>query len=194
MYVVQYGNDILIIDCGAKFPDESLLGIDLIIPDITYLQENKEKIKALIVTHGHEDHIGGIPYLLKKLNVPIYATRFTLGLIELKLKEHKLLRETELIEIHSDSSLNFGQVDVSFFRTNHSIPDCLGIVIKTPEGNVVHTGDFKFDLTPVNNQFADIHKMSEIGSEGVLVLISESTNAERPGLTPSEKLVGNHIE
>lgn len=194
MYVVQYGNDILIIDCGAKFPDESLLGIDLIIPDITYLQENKKKIKALIVTHGHEDHIGGIPYLLKKLNVPIYATRFTLGLIELKLKEHKLLRETELIEIHSYSSLNFGQVDVSFFRTNHSIPDCLGIVINTPEGNVVHTGDFKFDLTPVNNQFADIHKMSEIGSEGVLVLISESTNAERPGLTPSEKLVGNHIE
>lgn len=194
MYVIQYGDDILIIDCGAKFPDESLLGIDLIIPDITYLLENKEKIKALIVTHGHEDHIGGIPYMLKKINVPIYATRFTLGLIELKLKEHKLLRETELIEVHSDSSLNFGQVDVSFFRTSHSIPDCLGIVMNTPEGNVVHTGDFKFDLTPVNNQFADIHKMSEIGSEGVLVLISESTNAERPGLTPSEKLVGNHIE
>ena len=194
MYVVQYGNEMLIIDCGAKFPDESLLGIDLIIPDITYLQEHKEKIKALIVTHGHEDHIGGIPYLLKKLNVPIYATRFTLGLIELKLKEHKLLRETDLIEIHSDSLLNFGQVDVSFFRTNHSIPDCLGIVFHTPEGNVVHTGDFKFDLTPVNNQFADIHKMAEIGTNGVLALISESTNAERPGLTPSEKLVGDHIE
>ena len=194
MYVVQYGNDMLIIDCGAKFPDESLLGIDLIIPDITYLQEHKEKIKALIVTHGHEDHIGGIPYLLKKLNVPIYATRFTLGLIELKLKEHKLLRETDLIEIHSDSLLNLGQVDVSFFRTNHSIPDCLGIVFHTPEGNVVHTGDFKFDLTPVNNQFADIHKMAEIGTNGVLALISESTNAERPGLTPSEMLVGEHIE
>ena len=194
MYVVQYGDDMLIIDCGAKFPDESLLGIDLIIPDITYLQENKEKIKALIVTHGHEDHIGGIPYFLKKLNVPIYATRFTLGLIELKLKEHKLLRETDLVEIHSDSSLNFGQVDVSFFRTNHSIPDCLGIVFHTPEGNVVHTGDFKFDLTPVNNQFADIHKMAEIGTNGVLALISESTNAERPGLTPSERLVGDHIE
>nr|WP_193767087.1 ribonuclease J [Lysinibacillus parviboronicapiens] len=194
MYVVQYGNDMVIIDCGAKFPDESLLGIDLIIPDITYLQENKDKVKALIVTHGHEDHIGGIPYLLKKLNVPIYATRFTLGLIELKLKEHKLLRETDLIEIHSDSTLNFGQVDVSFFRTNHSIPDCLGIVFHTPGGNVVHTGDFKFDLTPVNNQYADIHKMAEIGTQGVLVLISESTNAERPGLTPSEKLVGGHIE
>ncbi|MGE7092286.1 ribonuclease J [Lysinibacillus sp. NPDC048646] len=194
MYVVQYGNDMVIIDCGAKFPDESLLGIDLIIPDITYLQENKDKIKALIVTHGHEDHIGGIPYLLKKLNVPIYATRFTLGLIELKLKEHKLLRETDLIEINGDSTLNFGQIDASFFRTNHSIPDCLGIVFQTPEGNVVHTGDFKFDLTPVNNQYADIHKMAEIGTQGVLVLISESTNAERPGLTPSEQLVGGHIE
>ena len=194
MYVVQYADDIIIIDCGAKFPDETLLGIDLIIPDITFLLDNKEKIKALIVTHGHEDHIGGIPYLLKKLNVPVYATRFTLGLIELKLKEHKLLRETDLIEIHADSALHLGQIDISFFRTNHSIPDCLGIVLATPEGNVVHTGDFKFDLTPVNNQFADIHKMAEIGSKGVLVLISESTNAERPGLTPSEQLVGHHIE
>lgn len=194
MYVVQYADDIVIIDCGAKFPDESLLGIDLIIPDITYLQENKDKIRALVVTHGHEDHIGGIPYLLKKLNVPIYATRFTLGLIELKLKEHKLLRGTDLLEIHSDSTLNFGQINVSFFKTNHSIPDCLGIVFKTPEGNVVHTGDFKFDLTPVNDQYSDIHKMAEIGAEGVLALISESTNAERPGSTPSEQLVGSHIE
>ena len=194
MYVVQYANDLVIIDCGAKFPDESLLGIDLIIPDITYLQENKDKIRALVVTHGHEDHIGGIPYLLKKLNVPIYATRFTLGLIELKLKEHKLLRTTELKEIQSDSKLNFGNLDVCFFKTSHSIPDCLGIVFDTPEGKVVHTGDFKFDLTPVNNQGSDIHKMAEIGSQGVLVLISESTNAERPGSAPSEQLVGGHIE
>ena len=188
MYVIQYADDIVIIDCGAKFPDESLLGIDLIIPDVSYLQENKEKIKALIVTHGHEDHIGGIPHFLKKLKVPIYATRFTLGLIELKLKEHKLLRETELVEIDSDSNLNLGNIDVTFFKVSHSIPDCLGIVFHTPEGNVVHTGDFKFDLTPVNEQYSDIHKMAEIGTQGVLALISESTNAERPGLTPSEQL------
>jgi len=194
MYIIQYSNEIIIIDCGAKFADKDLLGIDLIIPDITYLQENKEKIKGLVVTHGHEDHIGGIPYLLKKLNVPIYASRFTLGLIELKLKEHKLLRETELVEINSDSNLDFGEIGVSFFKTSHSIPDCLGIVFQTPEGNVVHTGDFKFDLTPVNDQYSDIHKMAEIGTQGVLALISESTNAERPGSTPSEQLVGGHIE
>lgn len=194
MYVVQYGNDIVVIDCGGKFPDESLLGIDLIIPDITYLEENKENIRALIVTHGHEDHIGGIPYFLKKLNVPIYGTRFTLGLIELKLDEHKLLRETKLIPIDSESKLEFGQMTTSFFRISHSIPDCLGVVFHTPEGNVVHTGDFKFDLTPVNKQYSDIHKIAEIGNQGVLALISESTNAERPGLTPSEMLVGGHIE
>ena len=138
------------------------------------------------MTHGHEDHIGGIPHILKKLKVPIYATRFTLGLIELKLKEHKLLRETELVEIDSDSNLNLGNIDVTFFKVSHSIPDCLGIVFHTPEGNVVHTGDFKFDLTPVNEQYSDIHKMAEIGTQGVLALISENTNAERPGLTPSE--------
>jgi ribonuclease J len=193
MYAVQYSNDILIIDCGNKFPDESLLGIDLIIPDITYLLDNKDKIRALIVTHGHEDHIGGIPYFLKKLTVPVYATRFTLGLIELKLKEHKLLRETELVEIDSNSHLKFEDISVNFFKVNHSIPDCLGIVFNTPEGNIVHTGDFKFDLTPVNNQYSDIHKMAEIGKQGVLLLLSESTNAERPGLTPSEHIVGEHV-
>lgn len=193
MYAVQYGDDIIIIDCGNKFPDESLLGIDLIIPDLSYLEENKEKVKALLVTHGHEDHIGGIPYFLKKLQVPVYATRFTLGLIELKLKEHKLLRETELNEINSETALSFGKVNVSFFRVNHSIPDCIGILFNTPEGNIVHTGDFKFDLTPVNNQHSDIHKMAEIGKEGVLLLLSESTNAERPGLSPSERIVGEHV-
>ncbi len=194
MYAIEYANDILIIDCGNKFPDESLLGIDLIIPDIAYLEENKEKVRALIVTHGHEDHIGGIPFFLKKLNVPVYATRFTLGLIELKLKEHRILRESEMIEINSNSNLKFENLSVSFFKVTHSIPDCLGMVFHTPEGNIVHTGDFKFDLTPENNEHSDIHKMAEIGKEGVLLLLSESTNAERPGLTPSEQMVGEHVE
>nr|WP_028401959.1 ribonuclease J [Ectobacillus panaciterrae] len=194
MYAIQYSNDIVVIDCGSKFPDESLLGIDLIIPDITYLQENKDKIRALVVTHGHEDHIGGIPYLLKQLNVPIYATRLTLGLIEIKLKEHGLQNLTQLFIIDSESAIEFGQISLTFFKTNHSIPDCLGIAFHTPEGTVVHTGDFKFDLTPVNNQYPDIHKMARIGSNGVLALLSESTNAERPGFTPSEQFVGEHIE
>ncbi|GGI10073.1 ribonuclease J [Gottfriedia solisilvae] len=194
MYAIQYADEILIIDCGGKFPDESLLGIDLIIPDITYLHQNKEKIKGLIVTHGHEDHIGAIPYILKQLNLPIYASPLTLGLIEIKLKEHGLLSDTELNTIQSDTVLQFNEFGVTFFKTNHSIPDCLGIVFHTPEGVVVHTGDFKFDLTPVNNQYPDIHKMADIGSKGVLLLLSESTNAERPGSTPSERMVGEHIE
>ena len=194
MYVIQFEDDIVIVDCGGKFPDESLLGIDLIIPDVAYLEENQSKIRALIITHGHEDHIGAIPFILKKINVPIYATRFTLGLIELKLDDHKMLRDTKLVQIDSKSNLEFGKINVSFFRVSHSIPDCLGVVFGTPEGNVVHTGDFKFDLTPVNNQHSDIHKMAEIGQKGVLVLISESTNAERIGLTPSEQMVGTHLD
>ncbi|MDF2644590.1 MAG: ribonuclease [Paenibacillus sp.] len=194
MYVVQYGDDIIVIDCGSKFPDESLLGIDLIVPDITYLLENSDKVRALIITHGHEDHIGGIPYIRRQLNMPIYATRLTLGLIEGKLREAGLLADTKFIEIDSDSSIELGQITTTFFKTNHSIPDCLGVVFHTPEGTVVHTGDFKFDLTPVNNQYPDIHKMAEIGKNGILLLLSESTNAERPGYTPSESLVGKHIE
>lgn len=192
MYVVQYGDDLVVIDCGSKFPDESLLGIDLIIPDISYLLQNKDKVRALVVTHGHEDHIGGIPYFLKQLNVPIYATRLTLGLIDLKLNEHRL-RKTELHEITTKSELSFGQLKLSFFRTNHSIPDCIGIVLDTPAGRVVHTGDFKFDLSPANGQYPDIHKMARIGESGVHVLLSESTNAERPGFTPSESVVGDKI-
>jgi ribonuclease J len=194
MYVIQYGEDMVIIDCGGKFPDESLLGIDLIIPDMTYIEENRDKIRALVVTHGHEDHIGGIPYFLKKINVPIYATQFTLGLIELKLEEHRLKRDSQLIPIDSSSEIELGQIKVSFFKVSHSIPDCLGIVFETPEGTVVHTGDFKFDLTPENNQYSDIHKMAELGRKGVLALISESTNAERPGLTPSERIVAGHMD
>lgn len=194
MYVLRYEDDIVVIDCGSKFPDESLLGIDLIIPDISYLMEHQDKVRALIVTHGHEDHIGGIPYILKQCSMPIYATRLTIGLIEIKLKEAGLLADTELIEISSQSAIDLGTISATFFRTNHSIPDCLGIAFQTPEGTVVHTGDFKFDLTPVNEQYPDIHKMAEIGKNGVLVLLSESTNAERPGFTPSEKNVGESIE
>lgn len=194
MYFLQYGDDIVAIDCGSKFPDESLLGIDLIIPDVAFLLENIDKVRALVVTHGHEDHIGGIPYLLKQLNIPLYASRLTLGLIENKLKEHGLLRQASLNCINSDSILTFGQITTSFFNSNHSIPDCLGIVFDTPEGTVVHTGDFKFDMTPVNKQYPDIHKMADIGKKGVRFLLSESTNAERPGFTPSEQLVGAHLE
>ncbi|WNR42796.1 ribonuclease J [Paenibacillus roseipurpureus] len=194
MYVIQYNDDIIVIDCGSKFPDESLLGIDLIVPDISYLLENADRVRGLVITHGHEDHIGGIPYIIKQLHMPIYATRLTLGLIKEKLKEHGLLNTTALHEIDANSILTLGAIPLSFFRTNHSIPDCLGIVFDTPQGVVVHTGDFKFDLTPVNEQYADIHKMAAIGQKGVLALLSESTNAERPGFTPSERLVGDHIE
>ncbi|MFD0670112.1 ribonuclease J [Cohnella sp. GCM10027633] len=194
MYVVQYDDDIIVVDCGSKFPDESLLGIDVIIPDITYLLDNRDRVRGLVVTHGHEDHIGGIPYVIKQLNMPIYATRLTLGLIKGKLKEHGLLGTTTLHQIDAETRLKLGALPVTFFGTNHSIPDCLGIAFHTPQGTVVHTGDFKFDLTPVGNQFADIHRMAEIGKNGVLALLSESTNAERPGFTPSERVVGEHIQ
>ncbi len=191
MYVVQYGNDIVVIDSGLKFPEEDMLGIDIVIPDITYLTENRDKVRGIVLTHGHEDHIGGLPYVLKNLNVPVYGTKLTLGLVENKLKEAGLLGETKRVLIHADSVIELGStMKASFFRTNHSIPDSVGVCIETPEGNVVHTGDFKFDHTPVNDQYADLHRMGEIGKNGVLALLSDSTNAEKPGFTPSEKNVG----
>ncbi|MDI4645832.1 ribonuclease J [Cohnella hashimotonis] len=194
MYIVQYADDIVVIDCGSKFPDESLLGVDLIVPDVSYLSDHIDKVRALVVTHGHEDHIGGIPYLLKQLQIPVYATKLTLGLIEVKLKEHKLMGSSRLHCIDAGSNLEFESITIAFFQTNHSIPDCLGVVLRTPEGTVVHTGDFKFDMSPVNKQYPDLHRMAEIGKEGVLVLLSESTNAERPGFSASEALVGLQIE
>ncbi|TNJ61587.1 ribonuclease J [Paenibacillus hemerocallicola] len=194
MYVLQYEDDIIVIDCGSKFPDEDLPGIDLIVPDITYLLENRDKVRALILTHGHEDHIGGLPYIYKQLRMPIYGTKLTLGLVEGKLREANLLKEAELTVITPESDIQLGTVSVSFFKTNHSIPDCLGIVFQTNEGTVVHTGDFKFDLTPVSEEAADLHRMAEIGKNGVLALLSESTNAERVGFTPSERKVGVHLE
>lgn len=190
MYVVEYGNDIVVIDSGLKFPEEDMLGIDIVIPDITYLMENKERVRGILITHGHEDHIGGLPYILKSLNVPIYGTKLTLGLVENKLKEAGILNDTKRILINHQSEVQLGVFRATFFRTNHSIPDSVGVALDTPEGLVVHTGDFKFDQTPVNNQMADMHKMAELGEKGVLCLLSDSTNAERPGYTGSERSVG----
>ncbi|WP_042199225.1 ribonuclease J [Paenibacillus camerounensis] len=195
MYVVQYGNDIVVVDAGLKFPEEDMLGIDIVIPDISYLTENRDKVRGIVLTHGHEDHIGGLSYVLKNLNVPVYGTRLTLGLVDNKLKEANLLGETKRILINEDSVIDLGtSLQVTFFRTNHSIPDSVGVCIETPEGNVVHTGDFKFDHTPVNGQYANLHRMAEIGQKGVLALMSDSTNAEKPGFTPSEKNVGIVLE
>jgi ribonuclease J len=194
MYVLEYGKDIVVIDCGLKFPEEDMLGIDIVIPDITYLLENKDKVRGIILTHGHEDHIGGLPYVLKTLNVPIYGTKLTLGLVESKLKETGLMNDTKRILINQHSEIQLGVFKLTFFRTNHSIPDSVGVALDTPEGIVVHTGDFKFDQTPVNNQMADIHKMAEFGEKGVLCLLSDSTNAERPGYTGSERSVGEALD
>lgn len=194
MYVVQYANDLVVIDCGSKFPDEELLGIDVIVPDITYLIENRDKVRGVLITHGHEDHIGGLPYILKQLNMPVYATKLTMGLIDGKLREAGLLGSTERKIIHADSEVQLGSMTATFFKTNHSIPDSLGIALHTPEGVVVHTGDFKFDHTPVNEQYADLHRMAEIGRNGVLALLSDSTNSERPGYTPSERNVGANLQ
>lgn len=195
MYVVQYANDIVVVDAGLKFPEEDMLGIDIVIPDISYLTENRDKVRGIILTHGHEDHIGGLPYVLKHLNVPVYGTKLTLGLVENKLKEANLLGETKRILINVDSELQLGNMlRATFFATNHSIPDSVGVCIDTPEGAVVHTGDFKFDHTPVNGQYADLQRMAQIGANGVLALLSDSTNAEKPGFTPSEKNVGIVLE
>ncbi|GGE25017.1 ribonuclease J [Marinithermofilum abyssi] len=194
MYVVQYGDDIVVIDAGLMFPEEEMLGIDVVIPDITYLLENRDKVRGIILTHGHEDHIGGLPYILKDLNVPVFGTKLTMGLVEHKLREAHLLNQTKRVLINSRSEIKMGSMKATFFKTNHSIPDSVGVCLETPEGCVVHTGDFKFDMTPVNGQAADMHKMAEIGKKGVLCLLSDSTNAERPGFTGSERTVGEALE
>lgn len=188
--VVETEKDILIIDCGMTFPDEEMLGIDIVIPDFTYLIKNKDKIRGMVVTHGHEDHIGGIPYLLKQVNIPIYATPLTLGLIEGKLKEHGLLRGANLNEIHPGSVIKLSGFTVEFIHVNHSIPDAVGVAVTTPAGIIVHTGDFKIDTTPIDGEVISLGRFAELGKQGVLALLADSTNAERPGYTPSERIVG----
>ncbi len=188
--VYEYKDDILLVDCGMAFPDEETPGIDIVIPDFSYLTKNRERIRGLVVTHGHEDHIGAIPYLLQNLNVPIYATRLTIGLIEGKLKEHRLLSGADLHTVDPGSVLEFGVFSVEFIHVNHSIPDAVAFAIKTPAGTVVHTGDFKIDTTPIDDQVIDLARFAEIGKKGVLAMLADSTNAERPGYTMSERIVG----
>lgn len=188
--VIEYKDDIVVIDCGMSFPEDEMLGIDVVIPDITYLLKNKEKIKGIVLTHGHEDHIGGLPYFLEKLNVPVYATKLTLGLLENKLREHNL-GNVILNEVKAGNNIKLGCFSIEFIRVTHSIPDSVALAIHTPVGIVVHTGDFKVDFTPINENVMDLHKFAELGKKGVLVLLADSTNVERPGYTMSEKTVGD---
>ena len=190
----EYDGDMILVDCGLAFPDEDMPGIDLVIPDFTYIERNIDKVKGICITHGHEDHIGSLAYLLKKVNVPVYSTRLTNGLIEGKLKEHKLLDSANLNVVSPGKKVKLGKFDVEFIHVNHSIPDAVGFAIKCDGGTVVHTGDFKIDTTPIDGDMIDIGRFSELGKEGVLCMMADSTNAERPGYTESESKVGDSFE
>lgn len=190
----EYEDSIVVVDCGLSFPQEDMLGIDLVIPDVTYLKNNIEKVKAFVITHGHEDHIGALPYILKEMNIPIYATRLTMGIIENKLKEHNLLNHTKRKVVKFGQSINLGQFRIEFIKTNHSIVDAAALAIYSPAGVVIHTGDFKVDYTPVFGDSIDLQRFAELGKKGVLALMCDSTNAERPGFTPSEKTLGKTFD
>ncbi len=192
--VFEYGNDILVLDCGMAFPDDDMPGIDMVIPDISYLEKKKDKIRGIVLTHGHEDHIGAIPYFLKKINVPIYGTRLTLGLVECKLKEHHLLSKTKLMRVKAGDTIKLGAFRAEFIHTNHSIADACAIAIHTPVGVIVHSGDFKIDPTPIEGNTIDLARFGELGKKGVLALLSDSTNVERPGYTLSESTVGDTFD
>ena len=190
MMVVRYGDNLLVIDCGLMFPEEEMLGIDIVIPDITYLLENRDMVRGIVLTHGHEDHIGALPYVLRQLNVPVYGTKLTLGLLQGKLKEQNLINDVVLHTVKARENIIIGPFKVEFIRVSHSIPDAVAIAIHTPIGTVVHTGDFKIDQTPVDGEVTDFHRFSQLGEKGVLVMLSDSTNVERPGYTESERRVG----
>lgn len=194
MMVLEYESDIILIDAGLMFPEEEMLGVDLVIPDISYLMDKKKKIRGIIVTHGHEDHIGAMPYILPQLNVPVYSTMLTNGLISVKLKEHKVLANADLRVVSPGDKITLGKFKVEVFPVCHSIPDAVGYIIHTPLGIIVHTGDFKLDYTPVSGKPTDLTRLAQIGSQGVLLLLSDSTYAELPGYTPSEKVVGASLD
>ncbi|MBR3149865.1 MAG: ribonuclease J, partial [Eubacterium sp.] len=194
MTLYEYGDEMFIVDCGLAFPNSDLPGVDLVIPDFTHVVNNQEKIKGIIITHGHEDHIGGLAYLLKKVNVPVYATKLTIGLIKGKLEEHGLLNSAKLVEIKPRDNITLGHFNIELIHVNHSIPDSVGLSIRCPAGIIIQTGDFKIDTTPVDGEMIDLPRFAEYGKKGVLALLSDSTNAERPGTTMSESMVGESFE
>ncbi|MBO5356588.1 MAG: ribonuclease J [Clostridia bacterium] len=194
MTVLECGEDIIIVDCGIGFPDDDMLGVDLVIPDFTYIQNNIHKVRGVFLTHGHEDHIGSLPYFLRSCNVPVYGTKLTLGILENKLIEHKLLQSVKLNNVNAGDKINVGCFKIEFIRVNHSIADACALAITTPWGVVLHTGDFKLDITPIESEMMDITRLGQLGNEGILMLLCESTNAERPGYTPSERKVGFSLE
>ena len=194
MTAIEFGTDIIVVDCGLGFPDEDMYGIDIVIPDISYLKANAEKVRGIVITHGHEDHIGAVPYVIHDLNVPIYATPLTAALIELKLEEHDLLYNTQIFTKKAGDIFRLGCFSVEFIAVNHSIADAVALAIKTPIGTIVHTGDFKIDLTPVQGKVIDLPRFGQLGNEGVLALLSDSTNVEKPGLSASERKVGETFD